>query len=168
MSGRGWSDIAKRVLTALAQVVAIPVFFAFEAFVRLVNMRRPRRPLDPAVVELMGAHHPELDLGCVRTVCPAVIPSAKRGTSGLTLGTTIFLREPPDPANLRSMSLVLHELVHVDQNRRHGRLGFARQYGVGWASTLSYRQIPLEAEAFEYERLRRSALRDTITGRPPR
>jgi hypothetical protein len=65
------------------------------------------------------------------------------------------------------MSLVLHELVHVDQNRRHGRLGFARRYGVGWASTLSYRQIPLEAEAFEYERLRRSTLRDTIAARPP-
>jgi len=163
----GVSDIAKTVLTALARVVAIPVFFAYEAFVRLVNVRRPRRPLDPAVAELMRVHHPGLDLSTVRTICPAIIPSAKPNTSGLTLGGTIFLREPPDPASLRSMSLLLHELVHVDQNRRHGRLGFAREYGVGWASTLSYRRIPLEAEAFDHEDLQRDALRAAILARPP-
>jgi Domain of unknown function (DUF4157) len=167
MSGRS-SDIAKALLTAAAQVVAVPLFFSYEAFVRLVNLRRARTPLDPAVAKLMMAHHPELDLTTVRTVCPAVIPSVQRGTTGLTLGSTIFLREPPDPASMRSMSLVLHELVHVDQNRRHGRLGFARQYGVGWASTLSYRQIPLEAEAFDHEHRQRDALRDAIASSRPR
>jgi hypothetical protein len=165
MSGR-WSGIGRTMLTVLAQVVAIPVFFSFEAFVRLVNTGRPRRPLDPAVIELMRVHHPEVDLSAVRTVCPAVIPSAQRGTSAMTLGTTIFLREPPDAASGSSMSLLLHELVHVDQNRRYGRIGFAHQYGVGWASTLSYRKIPLEAEAFDYERQCRSALRAAVAERP--
>jgi hypothetical protein len=114
---------------------------------------------------MMGTYHPDLDLDGVRTVCPAVIPSARRSTSGLTLGRTVFLRDPPDPASLRSMSLLLHELVHVDQNRRHGRVGFARLYGLGWASTLSYRRIPLEAEAFDYERQRHDALRSAIAAR---
>jgi hypothetical protein len=56
------------------------------------------------------------------------------------------------------MCLLLHELVHVDQGRRLGRVGFARRYGVGFATTLSYRDNPLEQEAFGFERNRRGDL----------
>jgi hypothetical protein len=152
----------KRVLGVplgwLAQVVSVPVYFVYAALVWLVNTRRDRVPLDPTVAAVMEPFFPDLDLTAVRIVHPARIPSAQPTTSGLTLGSVVYLQREPVPTNPGGMCLLLHELVHVDQGRRLGRVGFARRYGVGFATTLSYRDNPLEQEAFGFERNRRGDL----------
>ena len=158
-------QFGKRALIALSQVLSIPVFFAYEGFVRAVNVGRQRAKLPADAATLLASYYPDLDLSTVRIVQPAVIPSARGSTSALTLGTTIFSKVEPDPTSTRAMWLMLHELMHVDQNRRHGRPGFARRYGVGWARTLNYRDIPLEAEAFAYEASCRDELRAEVASR---
>lgn len=158
--------IGRPVLAGAAHVVAIPVYFTYAAAVRVVNTGRHRSPLSDEVTTLMRPFFDGLDLSAVRIVHPARIPSARRSTSGLTLGSTIYLKLEPDPTSLRAMRLVLHELVHVQQAEELGRSGFAREYGVGWARHLSYRQNPLEAEAFDYEDECRPALAAALTDRP--
>lgn len=49
----------------------------------------------------------------------------------------------------------MHELAHVEQWRRHGRIGFLRRYLMGYVRNrmagmshwTAYREIPLEREA---------------------
>lgn len=142
----------------LAHVVSVPVYYLYAALVRVVNTRNHCRPLEPAVMALMGPFFPQLDLATVRVVHPARIPSAQPSTSGLTLGSVVYMQREPVATNPAGMCLLLHELVHVDQCRRLGRAGFARRYGLGFATTLSYRDNPLEQEAFGYERDRRGEL----------
>lgn len=143
--------IGRPILGAAAQVLSVPVYFGFAGVVRVANIGRPRRPLDPDVAALMEPHFTDLDLTTVRIVHPAVIPSARRSTSGLTIGSTIHLKVAPSADDLRAMRLVLHELVHVRQNADLGSTRFAHRYGVGWARHVSYRENPFEVEAYGYE-----------------
>lgn len=158
--------VGRPVMAGLAHVLSIPVYFGYEGIVRLANLRRGRDPLADDVVRLMQPFFDGVDLSTVRIVHPARIPSARSSTSGLTLGSTIYLKVEPDPSSLRAMRLLLHELVHVRQGSELGRSGFARSYGVGWARHLSYRHNPLEAEAFDYEDANRATLTAAL-GRPP-
>jgi hypothetical protein len=73
-----------------------------------------------------------------------------RGFDGITLGSMIVTR-----STTPSAALVRHELVHVRQWRRHGRIGFLARY-VGWyvwrrlqrhGHLGAYLRIPLEVEA---------------------
>lgn len=48
------------------------------------------------------------------------------------------------------LSLLFHELVHIEQYRHLGTRDFLRQYLGGWLATgRSYEGIPLEAQAYE-------------------
>lgn len=158
--------VGRPVLAGSAQVLSIPVYYAYVAVVRLANLGRRRAPLADDVVALMVPHFDGLDLSAVRVVQPAIIPSARPSTSGLTLGSTIYLKVAPDARSLPAMRLVLHELVHVRQNAERGGPGFARAYGVGWASHFSYRRNPLEVEAFDHEEQCRPALAAALGGAP--
>lgn len=78
------------------------------------------------------------------------------GNAAITLGRLIIVRREA-AGNDR---LLLHELVHVEQWRRYGVVGFLRRYlGAyirlrlrGYGHKEAYRRIPLEEEA---ERLSR-------------
>ena len=73
------------------------------------------------------------------------------GASAITIGPLVCVRRGA-AADAR---LLRHELVHVEQWRRHGVIGFLRRYLVsyaGWrlrghAHWDAYRRIPLEIEA---------------------
>ncbi len=163
MNGR-WLVSAR---VGVAWVASVPVYAAYEAFVRAINPT-PQR-LEPALVSALGAEVCDMDLSRVRVVAPARIPS---GHGGLTLGRTVFVRRAIDPNNEGHLALVAHELMHVRQAERWGRWGMARRYGVEWIRQLSYHDHPLEVEARAFEAAvvrRRSVARQTNpTTRRPR
>ena len=74
-----------------------------------------------------------------------------RGASGITIGSVVSVRRGKET----STRLLRHELVHVEQYRRYGVLGFLRRYLAaylrwrlrGYGHWAAYRRIPLEASA---------------------
>ena len=76
---------------------------------------------------------------------------AAPGAAATALGRFVFVRE----RSAGSERLIRHELVHVQQWRSHGVLGFLRRYlraYLGWRLRryphwAAYRRIPLEIEA---------------------
>ncbi len=73
------------------------------------------------------------------------------GSAGITIGRTVIVREGHE----HSAYLLRHELVHVRQWKRHGRIGFLARY-IGWYLLWrlrgkdhhgAYLRIPLEVEA---------------------
>ncbi len=103
----------------------------------------------------------DLDLSAVSlNVMPVWMSNALgSGVAAMTLGDRIFIRSDryeqvisgDDPV------LLLHELVHVGQWRREGRVGFAVRYMsdylrnrmIGLDHKIAYRAIGFEAAAFE-------------------
>lgn len=64
--------------------------------------------------------------------------------------TIVVLDRLPPPART---SLLFHELIHVVQYRMLGVRGFVERYVRGWLeSEGSYRDIPLERDAYELQR----------------
>lgn len=74
-----------------------------------------------------------------------------RGSAAITLGPLVIVRA----ASVGNARLLRHELVHVEQWRRLGNLGFVVRYlgtYLRWRLRLhghlgAYRRIPLEVEA---------------------
>ena len=79
------------------------------------------------------------------------------GASAITIGPVISVRR----RSAGNERLLRHELVHVEQWRRYGVLGFLRRYlgaYLGWrlrghGHWDAYRRIPLEVEADHRSRL---------------
>ncbi len=73
------------------------------------------------------------------------------GAAAITLGRLIIVRSRA----AGSRRLLAHELVHVEQWRRHGALGFLARYLAayvrwrlrGYPHWAAYRRIPFEVEA---------------------
>jgi hypothetical protein len=74
-----------------------------------------------------------------------------RAVAGIALVDTVVIVTPTaHERNLSSLSLLFHELVHIEQYRVLGVRGFLREYIGGWlAAGRSYEEIPLEVQAFE-------------------
>ena len=74
-----------------------------------------------------------------------------RGAAGITIGPVVSVRRGKET----STRLLRHELVHVEQYRRYGVLGFLRRYMAaylrwrlrGYGHWAAYRRIPFEASA---------------------
>jgi hypothetical protein len=85
-----------------------------------------------------------------------------KGSSGITLGSLIILRQGSEG----SRYLLAHERVHVDQWRQHGLVGFGLRYvGAylawrlrGYPHKAAYRRIPFEVEADWLARRQQAAL----------
>jgi hypothetical protein len=134
---------------------------------QIANLRRPRRPLHPSTIARLAPLFPELDLGLVRVRPQCRLPSNKFDTTGsiyaMTFGETIYFRDKIDETDPRQLVRLIHELVHVDQVRRHGgESGFACEYGRGYIDgggelphyirdVTAYHRNPLEAEAYTFE-----------------
>lgn len=86
------------------------------------------------------------------------VPYLPNGADGLTVGTTIFLREDRDVSGDRA--LLAHELVHVRQFAEQGAFGFVSRYlrdylrgrRAGSSHHQAYLDIPAEQEARAEER----------------
>jgi len=70
-----------------------------------------------------------------------------RGAAGITFDDCVLVR-----GNARGSTLLLHELVHVEQYRRLGIAGFARGYIFGLEQAgFVYEDNPFEVAAFQLE-----------------
>lgn len=87
-------------------------------------------------------------------------PFIRNGVAGITIGGRVYL--DPAVADMpvdRIVSIVRHEVVHVNQYQRHGLVRFLLRYGFeylrnrlrGLRGYEAYREISFEKEAFAEE-----------------
>lgn len=148
---------------------------------QIVNALRPRRPLAPATITRLQPWFPELDLRSVRVRSGCRLPPNRFQQRGsiyaMTFGSTIYWRDELDADDPRDLVRLMHELVHVDQVRRHGgESAFACAYGEGYLSgggelpahiehPTAYHRNPLEAEAYGFEARFRDAAGRVVADR---
>jgi hypothetical protein len=150
-----------RRLVVVAHVLSVPVYFVYEVFVRTIN-KRPQ-PIPDDLRAVVGDFVADVDLDFVTLCMNAQVPS---GHVGITLGRRIFIQGTLDSSKVEDTRLLVHELVHVRQRERFGRLGMMRQYGVEWARILSYVDHPLEVEARRFEERFVSSVSETARLHP--
>ncbi len=134
---------------------------------RIANFRRPHRPLQAATIARIGPLFPDLDLERIRVRTRCRLPSNRFRQTGdiyaMTFGTTIYWRDELDESDPTELVKLIHEVVHVDQVRRHGdESAFACAYGRGYVdgggrlpgyigTPTAYHRNPLESEAYTFE-----------------
>ncbi len=133
----------------------------------IVNLRRPRRGLLLPTQQMLGELFPDLDVSKIRIRDKCRLPANRFKPTGsiyaMTFGYTIYWRDELDEQSPRDLVKLIHEVVHVDQVRRHGgEDGFACAYGRGYldgGGTVpphikdpgQYHRNPLEAEAYQFD-----------------
>lgn len=110
-------------------------------------LRRPEFPL-----ERLARHFPGLDVRGVRLrwIPWWLRPFVRRQMAAITLGRSIYFR----PGTRLDTRLVAHELVHIEQQQREGRIRHAGRYLREYARLrrrldpmAAYRAISYEEEA---------------------
>ena len=99
-------------------------------------------------IQVAYAHVDAVDTARARVI---VVPVLTPGVVGMTLDRWILVRRGHE----RDIDLIGHELVHVEQWRLHGAVGFLGAYlgayvrgrRAGLTHWAAYRAIPFEAEA---------------------
>ena len=118
-------------------------------FLLLLNARKKRVSLSASMSNILQRHFHSADFTKVR-----IIPHANGvpwGKSAVTHGNSIFCREGFSEENRDDIDLIVHELVHVEQYNKYGKLGFYILYGFQFLNGgFSYYRIGLEKEAFSY------------------
>ncbi|HSJ92132.1 MAG TPA: DUF4157 domain-containing protein [Ilumatobacter sp.] len=148
---------------------------------QIVNVLRPGRPLSAATIARLQPWFPHLDLHSVRVRTGCRLPPNRFQERGriyaMTFGSTIYWRDELDERNPNDLVRLMHELVHVDQQRRHGgESAFACAYGEGYVSgggqvpahisaPTAYHRNPLEAEAYAFEARFRDSVGRVIADR---
>jgi hypothetical protein len=159
--------IAKGRLEPVGCALGQSIYAEAKRSAQIVNVVRPRRPLQAATVARLRSLYPDLDLTTIRIRTRCRLPSNRFHPTGsiyaMTFGSTIYWRDELDESNPRDLVRLIHEIVHVDQVRRHGgEPSFACEYGRGYiegGGTLpayieeptAYHRNPLEAEAYNFE-----------------
>ena len=150
---------------------------------KIANVARRPRPLRPETAQRLQPLFSELDLMAIRVRTRCRLPSNRfieRGSIyAMTFGDTIYWRDELDEDDPKDLVHLIHELVHVDQVRRHGgEPGFACAYGVGYLAgggelpsyidaPTAYHRNPLEAEAYSFEVPYRDASGRVVPGSLP-
>ena len=162
------------------------IFTETKRSAQIVNVLRPRRPLQPATVARLKPLFPDLDLTkiTVRTRCR--LPSNRFRQTGsiyaMTFGYSIFWRDELDETNPLNLVQLIHEIVHVDQARRlGGESSLACAYGRGYVEgggnlpvylakrtdLTAYHRNPLEAEAYSVDAQYRDDSGDVVAAKLP-
>jgi hypothetical protein len=134
---------------------------------QLANLTRRRRPLLPGTIARLRPLFPDVDLERVRVRTRCRLPAnefRQRGSIyAMTFGHTIYWRDDLDEREPRDLVKLIHEIVHVDQVRRHrSESAFACAYGRGFVDgggdvpayidePTAYHRNPLESEAYTFE-----------------
>ena len=82
------------------------------------------------------------------------IPGFRKTVSGMVILNRVYIRKkyyPVDPQDKRTVALLLHELVHVQQGKRMAWAGFLLVYLL--LLTKGYWNHPMEVEARQKEQL---------------
>jgi hypothetical protein len=159
------------------------VFTETKRSAQIVNVTRPRRVLQAATVVRLKKLFPDLDIENVKIRSRCRLPSNRFRQSGsiyaMTFGYTIYWRDEFDETKPDDLVKLIHELVHVDQVRRHGgESAFACQYGRGYIEgggklpayiddVTAYHRNPLEAEAYTFDAQFRDDAGHVVAARLP-
>jgi hypothetical protein len=159
--------VRERRLAPIGCQLGMSVFRETRRSAQIVNVARRSQPLRADTIDRLHSVFPDLDLTEVRVRTRCRLPPnrfAERGDIyAMTFGTDIYWRDELDEDDPRDLVKLIHELVHVDQVRRHGgEDGFACAYGTGFVEgggrlpgyidePSSYHRNPLEAEAYSFE-----------------
>jgi hypothetical protein len=178
--------ISKRKAEPVGCALGQSIFTETKRSAQIVNVLRPRRPLQPATVARLKPLFPDLDLTkiTVRTRCR--LPSNRFRQTGsiyaMTFGYSIFWRDDLDETNPLNLVQLIHEIVHVDQARRMGgESSFACAYGRGYiegggnlpaylakrTDLTAYHRNPLEAEAYSFDARYRDDSGDVVAAKLP-
>lgn len=173
--------IAERRLAPLGCALGRSVYRESRRAAQVVNALRPRRPLSATTIARVQPWFPELDLRAVRIRERCRLPPNRFRERGrvyaMTFGSTIYWRDELDERDPNDLVRLMHELVHVDQVRRHGgESAFACAYGEGYLSgggqvpahiddPTAYHRNPLEAEAYGFEARFRDAAGHVVADR---
>ena len=164
-------------------VLGQSVFTEAKRSAQIVNVVRPRQSLQQATIARLKPLFPHLDLENVKVRTRCRLPSNRFRPTGsiyaMTFGYTIYWRDELDETKPDDLVKLIHELVHVDQVRRHGgESGFACAYGRGYiegggtlptyiADATPYHRNPLEAEAYTFDAQFRDAAGRVVPSRLP-
>jgi hypothetical protein len=159
------------------------VFSETKRSAQIVNVSRPRRVLQPATVARLKTLFADLDIENVKIRTRCRLPSNRFRQTGsiyaMTFGYTIYWRDEFDETKPDDLVKLIHELVHVDQVRRHGgESGFACEYGRGYLEgggqlpayihdVTAYHRNPLEAEAYTFDAKFRDDAGHVVASRLP-
>jgi hypothetical protein len=125
--------------------------YIYARIVKSDNRGTPGRRLSKIENWLMTHFHKKIDLSEVRIVENARLRTLAPA-SALTIGNTIYWEGKCIECDGGDMSLLLHELVHVGQYKRHGRAVFNLLYAWKFLTGgFKYRNNDLEREAFAFE-----------------
>ncbi len=143
------------------------VFRESKRSAQIANVGRPARPLRSDTIDRLQPLFPDLDLHRIRVRSRCRLPPNRFREQGsiyaMTFGNTIYWRDDLDELDPRALVKLIHEIVHVDQVRRHGGdMQFACAYGTGYLDgggslpayidhPTAYHRNPLEAEAYSFE-----------------
>ena len=157
----------KRRVVPLGCELGRSVFRETKRSAQIANVGRATRPLRADTIQRLQPLFPDLDLHQVRIRTRCRLPANRfreRGTIyAMTFGNTIYWRDELDELDPRDLVALIHEIVHVDQVRRHGgETRFACAYGIGYLGgggslpnhihqPTAYHRNPLEAEAYSFE-----------------
>ena len=125
--------------------------------------------IDPIVQEKLRPWFPDLDMAQVRIItrgpiCRLVATVLRQGA--LTFAPFVFYGQAVyDPASLRSVALLAHELKHIEQYRRFGHVRFLIRYywDMGRKGFRYRKDLPLEAEAYALQADVRKQLADAFS-----
>ncbi len=175
--------IKKRQVVPVGCALGRSIYMETKRSAQIVNIIRPRRSLQPTTIARLRPLFPDLDLQGIRVRSNCRLPSNRFRETGsiyaMTFGYTIYWRDDLDESNPVDVVRLIHEIVHVDQMRRHGgELAFACEYGRGYlagggslpayiAEPNAYYRNPLEAEAYTFEARFRDDAGEVVEARLP-
>lgn len=174
---------AKRRVVPVGCVLGQSVFAETKRSAQIVNIVRPRRPLQATTIARLRPLFPDLDLTQIQVRSRCRLPSNQFRQTGsiyaMTFGYSIFWRDDLDENDPNDLVKLIHEIVHVDQVRRRGsESAFACEYGRGYIegggqlpayidAPTAYHRNPLEAEAYTFEAQFRDATGNVVAARLP-
>jgi len=135
----------------------VVLFKAAKLSAEAANLGRDKKKFKPETKRRMQKLFPYLNLDKVRFVINAELPAnwieSPDTTDAMTFGYTIYFKGKDIQWTYNGLSILIHELVHVDQVRRMGdsENNFACKYGEGYITAgWDYYKIPLEKEAYGF------------------
>lgn len=159
--------ISKRRILPVGCVLGQSIYAETKRSAQIVNIARPRRSLQSTTIARLKPLFPDLDLVRIKVRTRCRLPSNQFRQTGsiyaMTFGYTIYWRDDLDETDPVDLVELIHEIVHVDQVRRHGgESSFACEYGRGYVEgggklpdyidePTAYHRNPLEAEAYTFE-----------------
>jgi hypothetical protein len=130
------------------------IYFSAKALAEVLNVSRKQIALWPDTKKIMKHLFPDLNLSNIRFQNKCTLPGNwfNSNVNAMTFGYRIFHKDKDLQQSWQKLSVLMHELVHVDQlrKRNNDEAAFACDYGKGFLQGGSYLKNPMEKEAYDF------------------